>query len=342
MRENDYDTAFFLKKRKTLLLCASFFALVLLEMKANTWIIFHFFSIWNNYYSHSIINSFSNWSFFFISFQKLILKSHTHEIHEAQKKVEIHWQSLFFFLIGTYNFTDQETAQSRNLSQSPNPDLVLGPRLRGQSPGRSPSPKRSHHQSESFSKKKKKNLPKFSEKKRMNERRKQSIQFFENYATKEKRKKNAFFFLLGRDQAGNVPGETDRDHDPWASTVRAVAVHIRQWMETNHRIQKWRTIKHARAHTRKEKVCESRYNSDLSPIFLISIFFYIIDITSKKPIFVNFFFFVLIKVFFCFLKFYTLINNCRFIIMSPLNWFLISILYYILLKKKEKFTLHQI
>lgn len=36
---------------------------------------------------------------------------------------------------------NQETAQSRNLSQSPNPDLVLGPRLRGQSPGRSPNPK---------------------------------------------------------------------------------------------------------------------------------------------------------------------------------------------------------
>ncbi|PBC32748.1 Serine-arginine protein [Apis cerana cerana] len=34
---------------------------------------------------------------------------------------------------------NQETAQSRNLSQSPNPDLVLGPRLRGQSPGHSPN-----------------------------------------------------------------------------------------------------------------------------------------------------------------------------------------------------------
>lgn len=41
---------------------------------------------------------------------------------------------------------NQETAQSRNLSQSPYPDLVLGPRLRGQSPGRSRSPKRSRHQ----------------------------------------------------------------------------------------------------------------------------------------------------------------------------------------------------
>lgn len=48
-----------------------------------------------------------------------------------------------------YNFADQETAQSRNLSQSPNPDLVLGPRLRGQSPGRSPNPKPSLPQSES-------------------------------------------------------------------------------------------------------------------------------------------------------------------------------------------------
>ncbi|KAK2584290.1 hypothetical protein KPH14_006690 [Odynerus spinipes] len=36
---------------------------------------------------------------------------------------------------------NQETAQSRNLSQSPNPDLVLGPRLRGQNPGRSPNQK---------------------------------------------------------------------------------------------------------------------------------------------------------------------------------------------------------
>lgn len=47
-----------------------------------------------------------------------------------------------------YNFADQETAQSRNLSQSPNPDLVLGPRLRGQSPGRSPNPKPSLPRSE--------------------------------------------------------------------------------------------------------------------------------------------------------------------------------------------------
>lgn len=47
-----------------------------------------------------------------------------------------------------YNFADQETAQSRNLSQSPNPDLVLGPRLRGQNPGRSPNPKPSLPQSE--------------------------------------------------------------------------------------------------------------------------------------------------------------------------------------------------
>ena len=57
-----------------------------------------------------------------------------------------------FFVHSNYNFTDQETAQSRNLSQSPNPDLVLGPRLRGQNPGRSPSPKPSRHQSEFSSK----------------------------------------------------------------------------------------------------------------------------------------------------------------------------------------------
>lgn len=53
-----------------------------------------------------------------------------------------------YFLHLNYNFTDQETAQSRNLSQSPNPDLVLGPRLRGQSPGHSPNLKLSLLQSE--------------------------------------------------------------------------------------------------------------------------------------------------------------------------------------------------
>lgn len=57
----------------------------------------------------------------------------------------------FSLLYLNYNFTDQETAQSRNLSQSPNPDLVLGPRLRGQNPGRSPNQKPSLPQSESFS-----------------------------------------------------------------------------------------------------------------------------------------------------------------------------------------------
>jgi len=68
-------------------------------------------------------------------------------------RVSLYFVTFSFRLsfILNYNFADQETAQSRNLSQSPNPDLVLGPRLRGQSPGRSPNPKPSLPQSESSS-----------------------------------------------------------------------------------------------------------------------------------------------------------------------------------------------
>lgn len=71
---------------------------------------------------------------------------------KKRKRVSLYFVNFLYFRIPfilNYNFADQETAQSRNLSQSPNPDLVLGPRLRGQSPGRSPNPKPSLPQSES-------------------------------------------------------------------------------------------------------------------------------------------------------------------------------------------------
>lgn len=72
---------------------------------------------------------------------------------QKKKRVSLYLVILLFCppFILNYNFADQETAQSRNLSQSPNPDLVLGPRLRGQSPGRSPNPKPSLPQSEFLS-----------------------------------------------------------------------------------------------------------------------------------------------------------------------------------------------
>lgn len=85
----------------------------------------------------------------------LYTRSLTHRVRAGKQQKAT---SLYFVTFSTfsspfhfelYNFADQETAQSRNLSQSPNPDLVLGPRLRGQSPGRSPNPKPSLPQSES-------------------------------------------------------------------------------------------------------------------------------------------------------------------------------------------------